>query len=103
MTRAAVYLPDRCGGSEERGVPGRLGQIELDVLEVESAQVVLPEVTVRDERGGALFTGGGLVFDPSAGGGPWAGVAADRAARAFGVVTTWRFTPSGRCGMSAGC
>jgi len=90
MTRAAVYLPDRRGGSDGRGGPGRLGEVELDVLEVGSAQVVLPEATVRDERGGALFTGGGLggglVFDPSAGGGPWADAAADRAARAFGVV-----------------
>ena len=90
MTRAAVYLPDRCGASEGRGGPGRLGEVELDVLEVGSTQVVLREVTVRDERDGALFTGarlgGGLVFDPSAGGGPWAGAAADRAARAFGVV-----------------
>ena len=89
MTRAAVYLPDR-GGSDGRGGPGRLGEVELDVLEVGSAQVVLPEATVRDERGGALFTGGGLggglVFDPSAGGGPLADAAADRAARAFGVV-----------------
>ena len=92
MTRAAVYLPDRRGGSEGRGRPGRLGEVELDVLEVGSAQVVMPEATVRDERGGALFTGvslgEGLVFDPSAGGGPWAGAAADRAARAFGVVNT---------------
>jgi hypothetical protein len=90
MTRAAVYLPDQRGGSDGRVGPGRLGEVELDVLEVGSAQVVLPEATVRDERGGALFTdgglGGGLVFDPSAGGGPWAGAAADRAARAFGVV-----------------
>src|SRR5688500_11677558 len=90
MTRAAVYLPDRRGGSEGRGGPGRLEEIELDVLEVESARVVLAEATVRDERGGTLFTGGGLdvglVFDPSAGGGPFAGAAADRAARAFGVV-----------------
>jgi hypothetical protein len=49
----------------------------------------LREATVRVERGGALFTGGlggELVFDPSAGGGPLAGAAADRAARAFGVV-----------------
>ncbi|GAA3064229.1 hypothetical protein GCM10010464_30780 [Pseudonocardia yunnanensis] len=88
MTRAAVYLPDRFGGSEGRDGPGRLAEIEFDVLEAESAQLVLPEVTVRDERGGALFTGGGLVFDPSAGGGPWAGATSDRAARAFGVVNT---------------
>jgi hypothetical protein len=90
MTRAAVYLPDRRSGSEGRGGPGRLEEIELDVLEIESAQLVLSEATVRDERGGTLFTGGGLdvglVFDPSAGGGPFAGAAADRAARAFGVV-----------------
>jgi hypothetical protein len=90
MTRATVYLPDRRSGSERRSGPGRLEEIELDVLDVGSAQVVLPEATVRDERGGALFTGdgvgGGLVFDPSAGGGPFAGAAADRAARAFGVV-----------------
>jgi hypothetical protein len=96
MTRAAVYLPDRRGcsegrnRSEGRAGPGRLGEVELDVLEVGSAHVVLAEATVRDERGGALFTGGGLggelVFDPSAGGGPSAGAAADRAARAFGVV-----------------
>jgi hypothetical protein len=86
MTRAAVYLPDRGGGSEGRGGPGRLEAVELDVLEVGLMQVVLPEATVRDERGGALFTGRGLVFDPSAGGGPSAGAAADRAARAFGVV-----------------
>lgn len=90
MTRAAVYLPDRRSRSEGRSGPGRLEEIELDVLEVGSAQVVLPEATVRDERGGALFTGDGLgrelVFDPSAGGGPLADAAADRAARAFGVV-----------------
>ncbi|GAA1312627.1 hypothetical protein [Pseudonocardia xinjiangensis] len=83
MTRATVYLPDPPGWSTG---PGRLGEVELDVLEVGPAHVVLPEVTVRDERGGALFTGEGLVFDPSAGGGPVAGAAADRAARAFGVV-----------------
>jgi hypothetical protein len=86
MTRAAAYLPDPRGWSEGRVGPGRLGEVELDVVEVGAAQVVLPEATVRDERGGALFTGGGLVFDPSAGGGPSAGAAADRAARAFGVV-----------------
>jgi hypothetical protein len=92
MTRAGVYLPDRRGRSAERqgpegqGGPGRLEEVELDVLEIGSAQVVLPEATVRDERGGALFTDGGLVFDPAAGGGPLAGASADRAARAFGVV-----------------
>jgi hypothetical protein len=90
MTHAAVYLPDPRGWSEGWVGPGRLGEVELDVVEVGPAHVVLPEATVRDERGGALFTGGGLdgglVSDPSGGGGPWAGGAADRAARAFGVV-----------------
>jgi hypothetical protein len=90
MTRAAVYLPEGDGASGGRGGPGRLGEVELDVLEVGPAQVVMREVTVRDERGRALFTegspSGGLVFDPSAGGGPWADAAADRAARAFGIV-----------------
>ena len=91
MTRATVYLPHCSDGSDGRGGgPGQLGEAELDVLEVGSAQVVLPEATVRDERGGTLFTdgglGSGLVFDPSAGGGPLADAAADRAARAFGVV-----------------
>jgi hypothetical protein len=90
MTRAAVYLPDGYGASEGRAEPGRVGEVELDVLEVGPAQVVMREATVRDERAGALFTGdsGGLVFDPSAGGGPWADAAAERAARAFGVVNT---------------
>jgi hypothetical protein len=90
MIRAAVYVPDPRSGLKVRGGPGRIEEVELDVLDVGPAQVVLPEATIRDERGGALFTGGGvgggLVFDPSAGGGPLAGAAADRAARAFGVV-----------------
>jgi hypothetical protein len=84
MTRAAVYLPNRCWG------PGRLSEVELEVVERGPAQLVLPEATVRDERGGVLFGHGGLadglVFDPSAGGGPLAGAAGDRVARAFGVV-----------------
>jgi hypothetical protein len=44
--RAAVYLPHG-----QRG-PGRHGEVDLDVLEVRSAELVLPEVTIRDERGG---------------------------------------------------
>ncbi|MGY1621488.1 hypothetical protein ACI789_04740 [Geodermatophilus sp. SYSU D00965] len=88
MTRAAVYLPDPRGWAEGQVGPGQLAEVDLDVLEVGPAEVVLPEATVRDERGGALFSDGELVCDPSAGGGPWAGAAADRAARAFGVVNT---------------
>jgi hypothetical protein len=85
MTRAAVYLPDRRWG------PGRLSEVELEVVERGPAELVLPEATVRDERGGELFeqTGldqAGLVFDPAAGGGPLAGAVLERQARAFGVV-----------------
>jgi hypothetical protein len=54
MTRAAVYLPDRCWG------PGRVSEVELEVVERGPAQLVLPEATVRDERGGVLFGHGGL-------------------------------------------
>jgi hypothetical protein len=80
MTRAAVYVPDGRPG------PGRLSEVDLDVLGLGPAELVVPEVTVRDERGGELFDGAALVFDPAAGGGPLAGQGADRQARAFGVV-----------------
>jgi hypothetical protein len=85
MTRAAVCLPDRRWG------PGRLSEVEPEEVERGPAELVLPEATVRDERGGELFeqTGldqAGLVFDPAAGGGPLAGAALKRQARAFGVV-----------------
>jgi hypothetical protein len=80
MTRAAVHLSDGRPG------PGRLSEVDLDVLGMGPAELVLAEVTVRDERGGQLFDGAALVFDPAAGGGPLAGQVADRQARAFGVV-----------------
>jgi hypothetical protein len=75
-----VYLPDR------HGRPGQLAMVDLDVVEMGPAELVLPEATVRDERGGQLFGGSPLVFDPAAGGGPAAGPAAEVQARAFGVV-----------------
>jgi hypothetical protein len=78
--RAAVYLP------EGRRGPGQHGEIDLDVLEVRSAELVLPEATIRDERGVELFDNGSLVFDHAWGGGPLAEPALDRQARAFGVV-----------------
>jgi hypothetical protein len=81
MTRATAYLPDGRPG------PGRLRQADLDVLGMGPAELVLPEATIRDERGGALFDDS-LVFDPARGGGPLAGAADDRQARAFGVVNT---------------
>lgn len=80
MTRAVVYLPDGEAG------PGRLDEIELDPVEIRAAEIVLPEATVRDERGGDLFDGDALVFEPAGGGGPLAEAAVDRQARAFGVV-----------------
>jgi hypothetical protein len=81
VTRVAVYVPD---GSPSLG---RLGETSLEVLEVGRSELVLPEATVRDERGGRLFDNE-LVFGPANGGGPLAGLAGDRQARAFGVVNT---------------
>ncbi|MFD7897024.1 hypothetical protein [Streptomyces sp. NPDC059743] len=82
MIPAIVYIPDG------RPRPGELREAALDVLELRPAEVVLPEATVRDERGGRLFDGSTLMFDPAAGGGPLADAAAERQARAFGVTNT---------------
>jgi hypothetical protein len=85
VTVACVYLPDGRQG------PGRLGEVDLEVCAVGPAELVLPEATVRDERGGVLFEDGsprGLVFDPVSGGGPLVAASVDRRARAFGVVNT---------------
>ncbi|MCQ4079570.1 hypothetical protein NGB36_02870 [Streptomyces sp. RB6PN25] len=82
MIPALVYLPDGRAG------PGRLAEAALDVIEVNPAELVLPEVTVRDERSGYLLDGAAMTFDPAAGGGPLADPAAERQARAFGVANT---------------
>jgi len=58
------------------------------VVAVRAAGLVLPEVTVVDERGGDVFEGASLVCDPAGGGGPLGGASAARSARAFGVVNT---------------
>ena len=79
MTLCSAYLPD------DRPGPGRLCEVPLEVLASGPAELVLPEATVRDERGGALLDGG-LVVDPAAGGGPLGDAGSDRAARAFGLV-----------------
>ncbi|WP_344725437.1 hypothetical protein, partial [Pseudonocardia yunnanensis] len=83
---AGVYVPDGRAG------PGVYREVELAVVAVRAAGLVLPEVTVLDERGGQLFgelfEGGSLVCDPAGGGGPVAGAGAARSARAFGVVNT---------------
>lgn len=80
MTRAAIYLPDDSAG------PGQLRETHLDVRQFGPAELILPEATIRDERCGELFDDTSLVFDPAAGGGPLADSAAERQARAFGVV-----------------
>jgi hypothetical protein len=83
MSLAGVYLPDGPGG------PGRYSEVELEVVAVGPAELVLPEATIRDERGGDLLTGSGsLVFDPARGGGELAGTGRARQARAFGVMNT---------------
>jgi len=79
MTLCSAYL------SDDRPGPGRLSEVPLEVLSWGPAELVLPEATVRDERGGALLDGG-LVVDPSGGGGPLGDAEQDRAARAFGLV-----------------
>ncbi|MEU1627638.1 hypothetical protein ABZ746_20365 [Streptomyces sp. NPDC020096] len=80
MMRVAAYLPD--GGTG----PGRLAEVELDATVAGPAELALPEVTVRDERGGELLHGPDLVYEPAAGGGPLATAEAERQARAFGLT-----------------
>jgi hypothetical protein len=82
MMRVAAYLPDGRPG------PGRPVEVELEATVTGSAELVLAELTVRDERGGELLTGPDLVFEPSAGGGPLAADVADRQARGFGITNT---------------
>jgi hypothetical protein len=82
MTWATVYTPDGRPGL------GQLYEVDLDVIGMESAELILPEATIRDERGGAFFDDGALTFDPASGGGPLVAAAPDRQARAFGVVNT---------------
>lgn len=82
MTRASVYL------ATGRPGPGRLTDVELDILGLGHAELALTEVTVRDEGGDRLLAGGDLRFDPSAGGGPMADPAAQRQARGFALVNT---------------
>jgi hypothetical protein len=50
---------------------------------------VLPEATVRDERGVVLLdptAGAEVLVDPAGGGGPWVDVGRDRCARLFGLT-----------------
>ncbi|MEU6657307.1 hypothetical protein ABZ904_50690 [Streptomyces sp. NPDC046900] len=77
-----VYLPDGNPG------PGRIGDVDIEVVRCGPAELVLPEASVQDVRGGQLFNNRALAFDPAGGGGPLAGAEADRQARAFGLVNT---------------
>jgi hypothetical protein len=83
MITVSAYLPDAATG------PGRLAEVPLDVLSRGPAELVLPEATVRDERGVPLLDSADqadLVADPSGGGGPLSGAEADRRARGFGLT-----------------
>jgi hypothetical protein len=83
MITVSAYLPDAATG------PGRLAEVPLDVLSRGPAELVLPEATVRDERGVPLLDSADqadLVADPSGGGGPLSGAEADRRARVFGLT-----------------
>lgn len=80
--RAAVYA---CNGETP---PGRLCTVDLEVLDLGPNHLRLSDVTVHDESPEALFDGRDLVFDPAGGGGPMAGRAANREARAFALVNT---------------
>lgn len=80
MSRAAVYLPDGTPG------PGRVHEVELDLVDRDANQLVLPGLTVRDEGDAPLLEGADLRFRPAAGGGPQATAEDRRQARAFGLV-----------------
>ncbi|MBB5120977.1 hypothetical protein [Streptomyces eurocidicus] len=85
MIRVGAYREDGTPG------PGTLAEVELDAEVTGPAELWSPEVTVRDERGGALFDDSGgtsLAVEPAAGGGPLAAAGAERRARAFGVGNT---------------
>lgn len=69
--------------------PGRVAELTLQVLEVGPRELVLPQVTVRDERPGRVFDSHAAVdlrVDPANGGGPLVSSAAQQRARAFGMV-----------------
>jgi hypothetical protein len=80
-TLCAAYL------SIDRPRRQLLREVLLDVLKTGPAELVLPEATVRDERGGEPLAGG-LLADPCRGGGPTADPWQDLQARAFGLVNT---------------
>jgi hypothetical protein len=79
----SAYLP------EGRQTPGRLAVVPLEVSFRGENELVLPEVTVRDERPLALLDAAGsgdLLPEPRGGGGPGRDVEQDREARLFGLT-----------------
>ena len=76
------YLP------ENRQTPGRLSVVPLELVSRGPNELVLPELTVRDDRPLALLDGsvGDLLADPAGGGGPGSGDDRDRGARLFGLT-----------------
>jgi hypothetical protein len=83
MITVSAYLPARPPG------PGRLAEVPLDVVSRGKAELVLPEVTVRDERPVQLLDPadhGDVLADPANGGGPLGGTDRDWSARVFGLT-----------------
>ena len=82
----SAYLP------EGRQTPGRLAVVPLEVRARGENELVLPEVTVRDERPLALLDAHGagsavdLLPEPLGGGGPGRDARQDREARLFGLT-----------------
>jgi hypothetical protein len=86
VVTVSAYLPGTTGALTG---PGRAAQVPLEILSRGPAQLVMPEATVRDERGVPLINPAGtgdLIADPCGGGGPLAGPERDREARVFGLT-----------------
>lgn len=78
--KARVWQTDGSPG------PGVIDEVDLPVREVRERGLVLADLEVDDVRPGSLFDQPDLCFEHAFGGGPLASPAADRQARAFGVV-----------------
>ncbi|HZZ50500.1 MAG TPA: hypothetical protein VFE65_26715 [Pseudonocardia sp.] len=81
----SAYLPERPPG------PGKLAQVPLEVESRGKSELVLPEVTIRDERPVQLLDpgdDGDIIVEPCAGGGPLSQPDQDWSARVFGLTNT---------------
>jgi len=83
-----VILPARVWSGRDGATPGRLEEVDLDVVAVEPRRLVLRSVTAHLVDGDVLFDGSDLRFDPRRGGGHAASAAHRREALAFGTVNT---------------